>query len=66
MTITAAPSSVKSFPAFTILIVDDNRDFVEFLKFLLSHDGFNIRWAFNGPDALKSVRDQPVDLVIST
>lgn len=64
MTITAARSSVKSSPAFTILIVDDNRDFVEFLKFLLSHDGFNIRWAFNGPDALKSVRDQPVDLVI--
>jgi DNA-binding response OmpR family regulator len=64
MTITAARSSVKSSPAFTILIVDDNRDFVEFLKFLLSHDGFNIRWAFNGPDALKSVRDQPVNLVI--
>jgi two-component system, OmpR family, response regulator MprA len=64
MTITAARSSVKPKPTFTVLIVDDNRDFVEFLKFLLSHDGFNIRWAFNGPDALKSVRDQTVDLVI--
>ena len=47
MTITAARSSVKPKPTFTVLIVDDNRDFVEFLKFLLSHDGFNIRWAFN-------------------
>jgi two-component system, OmpR family, response regulator MprA len=64
MTITAARSSVKPKPTFTVLIVDDNRDFVEFLKFLLSHDGFNIRWAFNGPDALKSARDQTVDLVI--
>ena len=64
MTISAARSSVKSSSVFTILIVDDNRDFVEFLKFLLSHDGFNIRWAFNGPDALKSARDQPVDLVV--
>jgi CheY-like chemotaxis protein len=36
MTITAAPSPVKSSQAFSILIVDDNRDFVEFLKFLLS------------------------------
>jgi DNA-binding response OmpR family regulator len=64
MTITAARSSVKPKPTFTVLIVDDNRDFVEFLKFLLSHDGFSIRWAFNGPDALKSARDQTVDLVI--
>jgi DNA-binding response OmpR family regulator len=64
MTITNARTSGKPSHAFTILIVDDNRDFVEFLKFLLSHDGFNIRWAFNGSDALKSVGDQPVDLVI--
>ena len=64
MTTATARSSVKPSANFTVLIVDDNRDFVEFLKFLLSHDGFNIRWAFNGPDALESVRDQAVDLVI--
>ena len=64
MTITVARASVKPKPTFTVLIVDDNRDFVEFLKFLLSHDGFNILWAFNGPDVLKSARDQTIDLVI--
>jgi|RhiMetdeSRZDD1v2_1073273.scaffolds.fasta_scaffold230365_3 two-component system, OmpR family, response regulator MprA len=64
MTSTETPSPVKPSSTFAILIVDDNQDFVEFLKFLLSHDGFDVRWAFNGPDALKSVRDQPVDLVI--
>ena len=64
MSITEARSPIRPSSTFSILIVDDNRDFVEFLKFLLSHDGFNIRWVFNGPDALQSVRDQPVDLVI--
>jgi two-component system response regulator MprA len=56
--------SSKAPPPFTILLVDDNKDFVEFLKFLLSHDGFHVRWVFNGPDALQSIREEPVDLVI--
>jgi two-component system response regulator MprA len=60
----AAVRSPKAPLPFTILLVDDNRDFVEFLRFLLSHDGFQVRWAFNGPDALQSIREQPVDLVI--
>ena len=59
-----ARSSVKITPPFNILIVDDNRDFVEFLNFLLSHNGFNVRWAYNGPDGLECVRLHPVDLVI--
>lgn len=59
-----ARSSVQISPPFTILIIDDNRDFVEFLDFLLSHDGFNVRWAYNGPDGLDCVRHHPVDLVI--
>jgi DNA-binding response OmpR family regulator len=63
MSSTAARSSIRP-GRFTVLIVDDNRDFVEFLKFLLSHEGFNIRCSFSGPDALQSVRDQAVDLVI--
>jgi two-component system, OmpR family, response regulator MprA len=65
MAMTRADSqSLKSHIPFAILIVDDNRDFVEFLRFLLSHEGFDVRWAFNGADALVSVHDQPVDLVI--
>jgi len=59
-----ARSSVKISVPFTILIIDDNRDFVEFLNFLLSHDGFNVRWAYNGLDGLDCVRHHPVDLVI--
>jgi DNA-binding response OmpR family regulator len=64
MTITETGSPAKASSQFTVLIVDDNRDFVEFLKFLLSHDGFNVRWAFNGVDGLESVRNQSFDVAI--
>jgi len=35
--------STGNASAFTMLVVDDNRDFVEFLHLLLSHDGFAVR-----------------------
>src|SRR6266545_771140 len=63
MTIPEVRSAKTPLP-FTIFVVDDNRDFVEFLKVLLSRDGFKVRWAFNGPDALQSIQQPPVDLVI--
>jgi DNA-binding response OmpR family regulator len=46
------------------LIVDDNRDFVEFLILLLSHDGFAVRRAFDGVQGIERGRDHEVDLVI--
>jgi two-component system response regulator MprA len=63
MTIPEVRSAKPPLP-FTIFVVDDNRDFVEFLKVLLSRDGFKVRWAFNGPDALQGIQQPPVDLVI--
>jgi two-component system response regulator VicR len=47
-----------------ILIVDDNKDLVDFLKLLLTRDGFNVRFAYSGKDCLEAVRDRPVDLLI--
>jgi DNA-binding response OmpR family regulator len=64
MTRVAADSLSKTSGPFTILIVDDNRDFVEFVKFLLLHHGFTVRCALNGPEGLEIVRKQSVDLVI--
>lgn len=61
---TEARSAAKTSPAFNVLIIDDNRDFVEFLNLLLSHDGFDVRWAYNGPEGLEWLRQHPVDLVI--
>lgn len=59
-----SPPQTKASPAFTILVVDDNHDFVEFVKLLLAHNGFTVRWAFSGPECLESARREPVDLVI--
>ncbi len=53
-----------SAPAETVLIVDDNRDLVEFVTLLLSHHGFRVRSALNGPDGLEIVRNEAIDLVI--
>jgi two-component system alkaline phosphatase synthesis response regulator PhoP len=38
-----------------ILIVDDEKDVVELLHFLLQKDGFEVSRAFNGQDALERV-----------
>lgn len=57
-------SLAEASGSFTILIVDDNRDLVDFVKLLLSHQGFNVRWAFNGPECLEIIRNSVIDLVI--
>jgi DNA-binding response OmpR family regulator len=58
-------SPTKPLPAdFKILIVDDNRDFVEFIRLLLAHHGYTVRSAFSGRECLESVRLEPIDLVI--
>ena len=58
-------SPTKPLPAeFKILIVDDNRDFVEFIRILLAHHGYSVRSAFSGRECLESVRREAVDLVI--
>jgi DNA-binding response OmpR family regulator len=54
----------KTPPPFTILLVDDNRDFVEFLKYLLSHRGFDVQCVYSGAECLDAVRRQNFDLVI--
>jgi len=54
----------ETSPPFTILLVDDNRDFVEFLKYLLSHRGFDVQCVYSGAECLDAVRRQNFDLVI--
>ena len=57
-------SLAKTPPPFSILLVDDNRDFVEFLKYLLSHRGFDVQCVYSGAECLDAVRRQDFDLVI--
>jgi len=48
-----------------ILIVDDELSIVEVLKSLLSREGHNITTSSNGKDALKHLREQVFDLLIT-
>jgi CheY-like chemotaxis protein len=47
-----------------ILIVDDDPDFVEIVRAILTADGHDITTASNGEQALKRMRQQTPDLVL--
>lgn len=49
----------------SILVVDDERSMRDFLKILLTREGYKVHTAPNGTDALKTIADQAVDLVIT-
>jgi len=49
---------------FKILLVDDERDILEFLSYNLKNEGFEIHLASNGADALKIVREIKPHLVL--
>lgn len=47
-----------------ILIVDDEQDIVESLKFVLEVSGYNCYCAYNGEDGLKLAKELIPDLII--
>ncbi|MEZ4806363.1 MAG: response regulator transcription factor [Flavobacteriales bacterium] len=47
-----------------VLLVDDEADIVEMLKYNLERDGFQVSTAFNGRDALKVARSERPDLIV--
>ena len=49
----------------SILVVDDERSMRDFLKILLTREGYKVHTAPNGTDALKTIADQAIDLVIT-
>lgn len=57
-------SPIEPAPPFTILLVDDNRDLVEFVRLLLLHHGFAVRCAYGGMEGLDAARDPAIDLVL--
>ena len=46
-----------------ILLVDDERDIVEFLQYNLEKEGFDVVQAYDGNEALNKINQKP-DLVI--
>jgi len=47
-----------------ILVVDDEVDLVETIRFPLEMDGFNVLVSYNGEDALNQARKEKPDLII--
>ncbi len=47
-----------------VLLVDDEKDFVEVLAERLQNRGFDVRQAFNGEDAINLLNQQDADVVI--
>ena len=48
----------------TILIVDDEQDIVETLKFILEANGYKCYCAYNGEDGLNQAKEIKPDLII--
>ena len=49
---------------FKILIVDDEKDIIEFLQYNFEKEGFNVFTALNGTDGKKIARKEHPDLII--
>lgn len=49
----------------TILVCDDNRDILDFLREALVEEGYKVASAENGILALKIMREQPIDVILS-
>ena len=49
----------------TILIVDDEKNYLVVLETLLGHEGYEILTTENAPDALRQIREADLDLVIT-
>ena len=47
-----------------ILIVDDDEDVLEFMRFSIENEGFKVKTARDGEEALKIVKKEKPDLVI--
>jgi len=47
-----------------LLAVEDEQDLLELLQYNLNREGFNVRTAATGEEALKMIRDDPPDLIV--
>ena len=47
-----------------ILVVDDEEDLLELVRYKLTKEGYRVQCVGTGEDALKAVRKQPPDLVV--
>ena len=48
----------------TILVVDDEPDFVSIVQSNLEKEGFNVQVAYDGVEGMEKVRQSPPDLIV--
>lgn len=48
----------------TILVIDDDPNFLSNIALLLEFEGFTVIVSLNGAEALESIRQRPVDLIL--
>ncbi len=49
---------------YKILIVDDDKTIVEFLKIFLIKEGYKVRYSYNGEEALHKIKNEKFDLIL--
>jgi diguanylate cyclase (GGDEF)-like protein len=57
-------SKTASASGYTVLLVDDNPEYLEATQFLLQREGHTVLTATHGSEALSILRQQPVDLLL--
>lgn len=48
----------------SVLVVEDDTHMLEMISFVLSHEGYRVRGAVNGKEALAEMESSPADLVV--
>jgi diguanylate cyclase (GGDEF)-like protein len=57
-------AKVEQASGYTVLLVDDNPDYLQATRLLLEREGHNVLTATNGPEALGILPQQKVDLLL--
>ena len=57
-------AKIEHASGFTVLLVDDNADYLQATRLLLEREGHRVLTATNGPEALALLPRQPVDLLL--
>ncbi|GLI36231.1 sigma-54-dependent transcriptional regulator [Desulforhabdus amnigena] len=57
--------NASPFQSAKILVVDDERSMREFLDIMLQKEGYQVRCAGSGKEALEAIQEEPFDLLIT-
>jgi two-component system phosphate regulon response regulator PhoB len=62
--VTPKPKPADALPAPLILVVDDEEDLLELVRYNLTKEGYRVDCVGSGEEALKAARREPPDLIV--